>query len=81
VVDDARGRVVDEREERGQQGRVSSGLVGGRDRSGEELRIVDEPPRGSRELGQVLGLGLQRVIERCGDGARLRPPPSVTRDT
>ena len=81
MVDDPRGGVVDEREERRQQRRIGACLVAGCDRGREQLGIVDQPPGGGRELGQVLGLGVQRVVERSGDPVRLRRAPTVTLDT
>jgi hypothetical protein len=82
VVDDAGRGVIDQREERRQQRRVGPArLVGRRQRRRDQLGIVEQAPRRRGELGQVLGFGVQRVIEGSRDGARLRRPPSVTRDT
>jgi hypothetical protein len=82
VVDDAGRRVVDQREERREQRRVGGArLVGGRDGGGDQLGIVEQAPRCRRELGEVLGLGVQRVIERSRDAVRLTRTPTVTPDT
>jgi len=82
VVDDPRRGVVDEREERGEEGRVRRArLVGGRDGRRDQLGIVEQAPRCRRELSKVLGLGVQRVVERSRDGVRLTTTPSVTPDT
>jgi hypothetical protein len=74
MVDDPRGGVVDERQERRKERRVGARLVDGGGCRGDQLGIIEQPPRGCRQLGEVLGLGVQRVVEGCGDAVRLRPP-------
>jgi len=74
VVDDPGRGVVDQREERRQQRRVGARLVGCRDGGRDDLGIVDEPPGLRRELREVSRFGVERVVERSGDGVRLRRP-------
>jgi hypothetical protein len=82
VVDDARGGVVDQGEERRQQRGVGGArFVGGRVSCRDQLRIVQQAPRRRRQLGEVLSLRVQRVIERCRDVVRLTTTRSVTPDT
>jgi hypothetical protein len=82
VVDDARRGVVDQGEERREQRRVGRArFVGGCEGRGDQLGIVEQAPRRRRELSKVLGLGVQRVVERSRDGVRLTTTPSVTPDT
>jgi hypothetical protein len=70
VVEHPCGRGVDEGEQRGGQGRLGAGRVGGRDRRRQDLLVVDQPPdRGEGTaalLAGVLGvveLGVQRIVD------------------
>jgi hypothetical protein len=74
VIDDAGGRVVDERQERREQRRVGAGLVRRRDGGRDQLGIVEQTPWRGGQLGEVSRFSVERVIERCGDLVRLRPP-------
>ncbi|MFL6205605.1 MAG: hypothetical protein ACJ739_09655 [Acidimicrobiales bacterium] len=82
MVDDARRGVVDEGEERREEGRVGfAPLVGGREGGGDQLGVIEQAPWRRRELVEVLGLGVQRVVERCRDPVRLTTTRTVTPDT
>jgi hypothetical protein len=82
VVDDARCRVVDEGEERREERWVGRArLVGRRQRSRDQLGVVEQTPRCGGELSEVLGLRVECVVERCRDRLRVTTTPSVTPDT